>query len=117
MFFSGNFGLSGFWCKGEKQRYFSRRPVHKHCVSERDFDGKNQTFSGWEIKVWILSELEMHSTYWNIWTITNPMHGSKQEPGHWIIICKRKIIDGDFVRKNHTCHFWEIWVWLSRQIK
>ena len=44
-----------------------------------DFDGGNRTGGGSELKVWIPSEIKKTSNFWNAWTVTNWMHGSKQK--------------------------------------
>ena len=32
-----------------------------------------ETGGGWELKVWVLSEIKINSTFWNIWTVMNQM--------------------------------------------
>ena len=75
--FSGIFRLSHNWCRGEKQWIFSWRLVYRCWFFDWVFDGGNRTGSGWVLKVWISSGIKITGIFWNIWTVTNPTHGSK----------------------------------------
>ena len=62
-----------------KQWCFSWLLAYKWCVFDWDSDRANLTGGGSELEVWISSEIKINSTFWNIWTVTNPMHGSQQK--------------------------------------
>ena len=91
--------------------------VCKCCVSGGDPNGGSRPCSGWKLGVWISIEIKINSTFWNIWTVTNHLNGSKQKIFNRIILNKHKVFDKDLGWRNHTYSLWEIWVWLSGHIK
>ena len=77
--FFGIFGLSGFGSKWEEQWFFKWILVYKWCVLDWVLDGGSRTCSDWNLKVWISGEIKINSTFWNVWTASNPTHGSKHK--------------------------------------
>ena len=62
----------------DNKRFFVWIIVQKFWVFDWDLDGGNITCISCEIKVWTSNEFKINSTFWNIWTVTNLMHASKQ---------------------------------------
>ena len=80
------------------------------------FFGRSGTGEVWDLKILITSEVKMNSTFWIIWTVTNPMNGLKRRLVNWIVPHKRKVFNGEFAWRSQTCNYWQIWAWLSQQI-
>ena len=77
--FLWNFRTIRMLMQGRKTMIFSWILVYRYCVLDWDLDWANWTSFGWELIVWISININLKSTYWNIWTVTNLLHGSKQE--------------------------------------
>ena len=86
---SGNINIGGYFFRKvwtikilmqQKDRLlFTSILLYKCFFLNWGFDGGNQICSSWELNNGISSENKMNSLFWSIWTVTNPMHGSKQK--------------------------------------
>ena len=63
----------------EKRWLLSWILVYQCCVFDWVSDGGNRISGGSELKVWISSEIKIKSTFWNSWTVRNPMNAWKQK--------------------------------------
>ena len=97
----------------------------------RRFDGGISTGCGWNFKVWISSEIKIHITFCNVWTVTNPMQGSTKNfvigPSSTEKMCSTETLferimpvvleNGEFDYRNKTIKlniswtFWLSWLW------
>ena len=56
--FFGKFGLSGFWCNAQNQRFVTSILLYKCFVFDWVLDGGIRTCNGWGVRVWILSRMK-----------------------------------------------------------
>ena len=76
--FFGNFVPSEFWCNEHNQLFFSSKLRYKKCYAlDSIFDGGIQNCNCWGIQVWILSEMDDYSSFWNFRTGKTLMQGTQ----------------------------------------
>ena len=114
--FLWNLRISGNWCKGEKKWISSWILVYRSFVFVWDFHVGNQTGVGWELEVWISSEIKRDSTFEIIGLSQIQCTDQNGKFAKVIVLRKQNVFNGDFSWRNDTCGYWERWVWLSKQI-
>ena len=74
-FLFGNFGLSGFWCNEQSERFFTSIFLYKCFALNWVLDGGIRICSGWRIQVWNLSEMDKNYTFRKFRTVGTLMQG------------------------------------------
>ena len=77
--FFWNFGRRMIPMQPTKSMVFSLILPHMCDVIDWDHDRGIGTYSDWGIQVWILSKINIKSTFWNFWTFTNLRRQSNQK--------------------------------------
>ena len=98
--------------------FFSKKAPLQVWLFDWIFDGRNQTFRYWEVRVWISS---WEKNYYFIFSIFRRirflMHTSNQKAFQRKNILKTEKFRQDFHGRNQTCCYWDTEAWLTRESK